>query len=384
MPITFPSSPLLNDTYTFQGRSWRYDGSRWTPSLNVLVAGTSSVSIPVGTTAQRPVTPNEGDFRMNSDTDNLEIYYNTKWNNVRYLGYAFATGGDVTVVGDYRIHTFTSSGYFNVIEAPLGYDFDYFIVGGGGGGGSDMGGGGGGAEVKTGTTTDMEVAQYTITVGAGGLGSTSADTSPGGFGEISEIVGTGVNLSATYGGGGASNHDGTSAATRATTGASGGGASGSQTNWAAGTLGLGNDGGASGGQWRPGGGGGAGGPGVSGVSTNPSPADGGLGIANSFLGVEYYWAAGGAGAGYTIEGGNGGLGGGGGGAPRTTTRGLGGTGGINPGGIAQVGTLSAQTNVRGGDGGPNTGSGGGGGSHFNSGFGGNGGSGIVAIKYRFR
>jgi hypothetical protein len=384
MPITFPSSPLLNDTYTFQGRSWRYDGSRWTPSLNVLVAGTSSVSIPVGTTAQRPVTPNEGDFRMNSDTDNLEIYYNTKWNNVRYLGYAFATGGDVTVVGDYRIHTFTSSGYFNVLEAPLGYDFDYFIVGGGGGGGSDMGGGGGGAEVKTGTTTDMEVAQYTITVGAGGLGSTTSATAPGALGEISEIVGTGVNLSATYGGGGASKHDTTSAATRATTGASGGGASGSQTNWAAGTLGLGNDGGASGGQWRPGGGGGAGGPGVSGVSTNPSPADGGPGIANSFLGIEYYWAAGGAGGGYTIEGGNGGLGGGGGGAPRTTTRGLGGTGGINPGGIAQVGTLGAQTNVRGGNTGPNTGSGGGGGSHNTGGFGGNGGSGIVAIKYRFR
>lgn len=384
MPINFPLAPNTNDTYTFQGRSWRFDGSRWVASQTVLTSGTGAVSIPVGTTAQRPGTPNNGDLRVNSDSDYLEMYYNSKWSVIKYLNYVFATGGTVSIIGDYRIHMFTSSGYFNVLEAPDDAEFDYFIVGGGGGGGADMGGGGGGAAVITGTSNAMTVGQYTIVVGAGGLGSITSTTAPGGFGGNSSIVGEGINVSALYGGGGASRHDATSAATQATIGASGGGASGQNANFALGTVGLGNQGGTSGGQWRPGGGGGAGGAGVSGVSTNASPADGGPGVANSFLGVQYHWGAGGAGGGYTIEGGNGGLGGGGGGAPRTTTRGLGGIGGINPGGIAQVGTLVAQTNVRGGDGGPNTGSGGGGGSHSTGGFGGNGGSGIVAIKYRFR
>ena len=51
-----------------------------------------------------------------------------------------ATGGDVTIVGAYTIHTFLTSDDFIVTE---GGKIDYLIVAGGGGGGNDAGGGGG-------------------------------------------------------------------------------------------------------------------------------------------------------------------------------------------------------------------------------------------------
>jgi len=52
-----------------------------------------------------------------------------------------ATGGTITTDGSYRIHTFTSSGTFEVSE---GVACDVLIVAGGGGGGGSRGGGGGG------------------------------------------------------------------------------------------------------------------------------------------------------------------------------------------------------------------------------------------------
>jgi hypothetical protein len=65
--------------------------------------------------------------------------------------------------------------------------------------------------------------------------------------------------------------------------------------------------------------------------------------------------------------------------------GLGGSGGLNNGSDATVGTLLGQTNVPGGNGGTNTGGGGGGGAHYNSNnYGGTGGSGIFIIRYRYR
>ena len=55
-------------------------------------------------------------------------------------GGVVATGGTVTDVGGYRIHTFNSGANFVVTQ---GGEVDYLVVGGGGGGGRDAGGGGG-------------------------------------------------------------------------------------------------------------------------------------------------------------------------------------------------------------------------------------------------
>ena len=59
-----------------------------------------------------------------------------------------ATGGTITTFGDYVIHTFTSSGTFEVTDSTL-TEVDVLVVGGGGSGGGNFGGGGGGGAVLT-------------------------------------------------------------------------------------------------------------------------------------------------------------------------------------------------------------------------------------------
>lgn len=87
------------------------------------------------------------------------------------------TGGTITTVGDYTIHTFTSSGslvvpkhrdkYGNIVST---IPAEYLIAGGGGGGGNSGGGGGGGGGVLTDTGHDID-GTIAITVGAGGAAS---------------------------------------------------------------------------------------------------------------------------------------------------------------------------------------------------------------------
>ena len=57
-----------------------------------------------------------------------------------------ATGGTITTSGDYKIHTFTSSGCFSIASAPTPANniVSYVVVAGGGGGGVAQAGGGGG------------------------------------------------------------------------------------------------------------------------------------------------------------------------------------------------------------------------------------------------
>lgn len=190
---------------------------------------------------------------------------------------------------------------------------------------------------------------------------------------------------AVGGGGGASEYSVNTSP--ASFGGSGGGvAGGSSVTFGLGISGQGFQGGATPGNFYPGGGGGAGTTGTTGVSTG---AKGGDGISSAILGTTYYWGGGGGGAGYTNIAGNGGAGGGGGGAPLNggsasgTGGGYGNTQGINAGSNSLSGALTpAQPNVIGGSGGTNTGGGGGGGSHYDkTNAGGSGGSGAVIIRY---
>jgi len=93
-------------------------------------------------------------------------------------GTAFsATGGTVTTVGAYTVHTFTTSGDFVVTGAK---ELDIFLVGKGGSGantGTSGAGGGGGGEVLQ-TTYTFSTNTYGIRVGgAGTLYGTSEDYS---------------------------------------------------------------------------------------------------------------------------------------------------------------------------------------------------------------
>jgi len=342
---------------------------------------TGAFDLPSGTTAQRPASPSTGYTRINTTNNSLEVYSANAWNAVQYFGYISATGGVITTIGDYKLHTFLSSDNFTVTSAPANAVIEYLVVAGGGGGGSDMGGGGGAGGVLAANNLVVSAAMYYITIGAGGAGGPAGISQVRGTNGSNSVIGASGGSSfvtALGGGGGASEYSNNNSP--AGSGGSGGGAAGSaSTSFGLGTAGQGYNGSIGAGDYYPGGGGGAGGAGTN------NPANGGIGIQNAINGTNYYWGGGGGGGGYSTYGGNGGQGGGGGGAPKGGTTGNGGTGGLNPGLPGTVGSLNSQTNVPGGNGGANTGGGGGGGAHYNSNnYGGTGGSGIVIIKYRFQ
>lgn len=123
-----------------------------------------------------------------------------------------ATGGTITTVGDYKVHTFKTSGTFTVTSvgsgAPESDKVEYVVVGGGGGGAGGQsapgGGGGGGGYRSSGISyTDnradnnritVTAQAYPITVGAGGAG--------GGPGSGGSGGGTSSFATITSGGGG--------------------------------------------------------------------------------------------------------------------------------------------------------------------------------------
>ena len=81
---------------------------------------------------------------------------------------AVATGGSVSTQGDYKVHTFTTSGTFTVTNAGSEGTVEHLTVAGGGGGGKYNRGGGGGAGGYLAGTTAITATTYNIVVGGGG------------------------------------------------------------------------------------------------------------------------------------------------------------------------------------------------------------------------
>ena len=287
-----------------------------------------------------------------------------------------ATGGTVTIDGDYKIHTFTGNGTFTVTQASNVNPSRFLIVAGGGSGGRHANGAGGGGGAGAAYEIDavyMIPGAYSVVVGAGGAG----NTGNGNNGGNSSFYGY------TALGGGAGGFPVTDKS--GSDGGSGGGGGAGDINCnlgivsyragGAGDKGVGSGNNGFSGDCRDytiisptdfdylGGSGGGYGP-----DTGPS----GLtavnrynGLESDISGVSTYYAGGGGGgrrdAGqYALPGATGGTGGGG------------------NGGKAAVGS----------NGGANTGGGGGGAgsSAFTSvtDQGGNGGSGVVIIRYKFQ
>ena len=281
----------------------------------------------------------------------------------------FPTGGTITTDGDYKVHTFTTSGVFGIASLGkiIGNTVEYLVIAGGGGGGSDHGGGGGAGGYKTASAFNVTNGGLLVTVGAGGTGSGTSGSSDSTDGSIS------VFHSVTSAGGG---KGGIYPAGNGNSGGSGGGGAsltGSNgTGGAANPAGQGFAGGnganASANQRAGGGGGGAGAVGTAGLTdlTWGRGGTGGAGLASdiSETGVNVFRAGGGGGGnrqpaapGAGGDGGNGGGGKGGGLAPGTGTD-NGAAGSVNLGG--------------------------GGGAGANAATGGAGGSGVVIIRYRFQ
>jgi hypothetical protein len=232
-----------------------------------------------------------------------------------------ASGGIITEVGQYIVHTFFGSESFVAFEA---LSVEYLVVAGGGGGNHDSAGGGGAGGLLTGTLL-INSGTYPVTVGSGGAYATNGSNSI-----FSSITSTG-------GGRGAGNALGGSYAV--SNGGSGGGRSGGGSSGPGGLgiVGQGNNGGSSNvsaSNYGAGGGGGAGGPGESG--TGSSSGNGGIGIQLSINGTSTYYAGGGGGTGFSGQG-NGGLGGGGNGGLETSTNGA-----VNTGGGAGGGNSTYQ------------------------------------------
>jgi hypothetical protein len=277
------------------------------------------LKLPVGTTAERPASPNDGYMRYNTTENFVEYFKNGNWYEINDTVAASATGATYTstIVENgvkYRVHTFYGTGSLTVTRPG---EVEYLLVGGGGGGGAWVGGGGGAGGFLQGRTV-LTPGTYPITVGAGG----NAEYNPGSYTGMPRGTNggntTAFGLTAFGGGRGGSWSD-----YDALAGGSGGG-EGHSPAGAAGTPGQGYPGGQGRGQstngYPTGGGGGAGGPGGSWTTTKSG--DGGPGRSSRITG-DIVWYAGGGGGGIhgnnaNAQPGNGGIGGGGyGDAPNT-------------------------------------------------------------------
>jgi len=263
-----------------------------------------------------------------------------------------AISGDPTNVTASTTHNFTlraTSGTnttdrnFNIVVGPGPFNLRYLVIAGGGGGGYNSGnfenGGGGGAGGFL-TATGYSVSHgtsYTVTVGAGGVGTGGGSTNNG----SNSVFSTFTSIGGGGGSGSLSNSGGAG-------GSGGGGVAWGATAGGAGTSGQGNAGGAgsSGVQQIGGSGGGGGAGGAGGAASGSTGGNGGAGLASDITGSSVTYAGGGGGWG------NGG------------SYGAAGSGG------AGAGTGAAGQ--------ANTGSGGGG---QRNGNGGAGGSGIVILRY---
>jgi len=348
----------------------------------------TDLTLPNGTTGQRPGSPTIGMVRYNTDVNLVEFYDGSNWRPVTgYSAGTIGTGGDsVTVAPGAHggiIHRFTSTGAATFTPTFTGYVQVLTVGGGGGGGHSSWGGGGGGGGM-------IFSRAYPVSAGVG------IPVSVGG-GSTGQGGGSSFGSQSVSGGGHSNYWDNTVAPSGCNGGSGGGGGNSSadssrQRSMAGlGTTGQGFPGG-SGVRFNDdgenthngGGGGGAGGPGLASQDSNQRQGThGGPGAASDILGDVYYWAGGGASGPHICDGGggDGGVGGGGGGAahyypglPLTHATGYGGGQSINQG---SPGTNNGNHGSGGGAGAANTGGGGGAGG----GGGLTGGSGIVVVRY---
>jgi hypothetical protein len=219
-----------------------YNNSFATNNLTVLASGTDKIN---GGSAG-------GDIVLNTNGEGVTLVYidsTVGWRSIHQsvftdqsevAEYVVATGGTVTCCGDWKIHTFTGPGCFQVTAAgnSKGWNkIDYMVVAGGGGSGyaqtGDGGGGGGGGGFRESSPapgsdwTDSplgnpgggitaSVTTYPITIGGGGSVSTPGSPSPSGSNSVFSTI-----TSAGGGGGGGSRPP-----TQARPGGSGGGGGG--------------------------------------------------------------------------------------------------------------------------------------------------------------
>jgi len=387
--MTLPASPSVGDYVALKD----YAGTFATNKLTIDRNG-SNIQ---GQALNSDLTTNRASVVL-VYVDATKGWLYTVENNTSDFGptYITATGGTITTSGDYKIHTFTSSGSFavsaigtNQSPSDSNNKVAYAVVAGGGGGNNanfgvpgGAGGAGGYREAKPSSDPysaspisatsgfTISVQTYPITVGAAGGGGPSPSQT-GSNSVFSTIT------SAGGGGGGGGSNGG--AAGAGENGGSGGGGGSTGINPASPGLGApgsgntppvspsqGNNGGQGfafqGHSFGSGGGGGA-----TAVGDNGGPGQGGAGGAgatSSINGTPTARAGGGGGGGRQPLGGNG-------------TIGAAGPGGGGAGGNGNTSALGGTANTGGGGGGTA-------GPGSSPAAGQAGGSGLVIIRYKYQ
>jgi len=369
---TMPNPPSAGNIVAFKD----YAGTFGTNNLTIDRNGHNIQGIP----QDSRISTNRASVVLVYNADAVSGWLYTVENNVGDLEgptYIAASGGTETTSGDYKIHTFTSSGTFTVSSVGNskggGAGASYLVVAGGAGAGGSVGAGGGAGGFREGKNSGdpytasplnapagltLSAQAYPVTVGSGGAGSSS-----NGVSGASSVFST---ITSAGGGGGAIGVP--SCASAGVAGGSGGGGTGGNDGSSSGSGGAGNtppvsppqgNTGGTGGTWSYGS---AGGGGAGAVGSNGGGGPG----APTFSG------AGGAGVTSSINGSPVARSGGGGGGSNGTTAGAGGSGGGGAGANSGSGTAATA----------NTGGGGGGSAFITNGA--SGGSGIVIIRYKYQ
>jgi len=369
--MTLPASPSVGDFVALKD----YAGTFGTNNLTIDRNG-SNIQ---GSAINSDLTTNRASVVLQY-IDATKGWLYVVENNVDDLRppYVSATGGTITTSGDYKIHTFTSSGTFTVDNAggAAGSNtVDYLVIAGGAGSGGGGGGAGGFRQSYPNPSTaglPVSAQGYPITVGAGGSsGSPNAGANAAGDGSNS------IFSTITSAGGGKGGKE----VTAGTAGGSGGGGNNCGSGGAGNTPPVspsqGNSGGTGTGPGPASTSGGGGGHNASG-GNGSSPGGGG---------------AGGNGTATTINGSPTTFAGGGGGGARATNQpgdspfqpvqGAGGSGGGGAGGYGTTYPSPSGPQI-GSNGTANTGGGAGGSSLGFSAPGASGGSGLVIIRYKYQ
>lgn len=81
---------------------------RFLKNQKIRTAGYGAV-MPYGPTSLRPLSPIDGDFRFNSDTNYVEVYYQSQWNSLTRVGAVTITKDTFTGDGTTTNYTMTKS-----------------------------------------------------------------------------------------------------------------------------------------------------------------------------------------------------------------------------------------------------------------------------------
>lgn len=355
-------------------------------SFNVSFSATGATSysnttaLPTGTTllsngyfygAVTVETNTTYNFTIRATDDELQDSDKNFSLDILTISFTAATGGTITTDGNYKIHTFTTNGTFEI--TTLGNpdsNIQYLLVGGGGKGGwrptsgadFEAGGGGGGGGVITGNVSIGSTGSYSVIVGNGGTSSSNAQSST--FNGLVAYGGGAGGRGPSYGGQNGASGGGAAArlyysAVQSNIGLGNKTGPGSSTTITGSVQGYDGGTGSTGSNYDAisgGGGGGAGGLGGNAQPSGGTAGSGGTGVLSSITGTATYYGGGGGGARNATSGqGSGGAGGGGAGG---TSGGVAGTNGLGGGGGATGGYSSTE--------------------------GGNGGSGVVILRYKYQ